>query len=55
MAGEGTTYLFAGQRPGWDFSGLTRADKPDGYTEFSTADGEVKAVVQTWLLGDRRG
>lgn len=45
-------YLLAGGRQGWDFSGLTRRDLPDGYTEFLRPDGSVQAVVATWLLGD---
>ena len=43
-------YLLAGNRSGWDFSGLTRRDLPDGYTEFIGPGGSVKAVVVTWLL-----
>lgn len=43
-------YGLAGKRPGWDLAGLTRADKSDGYSEFTDSSGSVRAVVRTALL-----
>ena len=48
-------YVFAFNRPGWDFTGLTRQDLPPNdagfrYTEFRRANGELHTVVRTSLL-----
>lgn len=51
-------YVFAGDRPGWNFAGLVRVDLPPNrgghlYTEFRRTDGTVQAVVMTELLLER--
>lgn len=48
-------YVLAGNRPGFDFTGLERVDMPPNaggfcYTEFRRPDGTVRAVVRTDLL-----
>lgn len=45
-------YILAGRRQGWDFTGCTRHDMPDGYTEFRKPNGSCHAVVLTILLTD---
>ena len=50
------TYALAGKRQGFDFSDCERVDCPPNsgghrYTEFRTADGSLKGVVMTALVG----
>lgn len=56
---EPSSYLLAGKRPGWDFTGCERVDLPPNagghcYTEFRKPDGTVHAVVLTALLVEEK-